>query len=262
MADDLDFACPVCKKEPSRGIFVGAKIYHDDCLIQELVNKFKDGSYSQGDVEGVLKKVKNSKITKAVEEATYAPPEPEISEEEAAAAFEASMAEAEGVAAEDAAAAEAEDAAAAEAKPDGGLPSGTGGGLPSGTGGGKKPATQGMVAPAMAAPMMAPMMGAPMVGGGGGIPKIKISFEGFRYEVAGTEDFVGEQFTKIEKYIDMLMNHKLGILEPAIQSKNSVNIPESENVVEKEPIIEEKPKKPVKAVAKVKPIASKKKKKK
>lgn len=234
MSDDLEFACPVCKKEPSRGVFVGAKIYHDECLINELVEKFKSGGSTQEDIEKILKKVKNSKITKGVEEATWKKPEPILTQEEIDAAFAASMEEAEGEAAN----MELEQAAAEEAKANsdgstaGGGSGSSGGGLPKGSEGGQVQTAQ-----PISIAQMPSYVGAPVVsGGGGGIPKIEVSYLGFRFKVQGTEEFVEKKYIEFgEKYIDMLICDKLGILEP----ENAI---EQETVGETEPIINEEEK--------------------
>lgn len=233
MSDDLEFACPVCKKEPSRGVFVGAKIYHDECLINELVEKFKSGGSTQEDIEKILKKVKNSKITKGVEEATWKKPEPVLTQEEIDAAFAASMEEAEGEAAN----MELEQAAAEEAKANsdestaGGGSGSSGGGLPKGSEGGQVQTAQ-----PISIAQMPSYVGAPVVsGGGGGIPKIEVSYLGFRFKVQGTEEFVEKNYIEFgEKYIDMLICDKLGILEP----ENATTIEQEKNV-ESEPTINE-----------------------
>lgn len=228
MSDDLEFACPVCKKEPSRGVFVGAKIYHDECLIKDLVDKFKSGGSSQEDIEKILKKVKNSKITKGVEEATWKKPEPVLTQEEIDAAFAASMEEAEGEAAN----MELKQAAAEEAEANsyGSTASGGAGGIPKGSGGGKTQAAQ-----PISVAQMPSYVGAPVVSGGGGIPKIEVSYLGFRFKVQGTEEFVEKNYKEFgEKYIDMLICDKLGILEP----ENATTI-DQETDGESEPTINE-----------------------
>lgn len=241
MSDDLEFACPVCKKEPSRGVFVGAKIYHDECLINELVEKFKSGGSTQEDIEKILKKVKNSKITKGVEEATWKKPEPVLTQEEIDAAFAASMEEAEGEAAN----MELEQAAAEEAKANsdgstaGGGSGSSGGGLPKGSEGGQVQTAQ-----PISIAQMPSYVGAPVVsGGGGGIPKIEVSYLGFRFKVQGTEEFVEKNYKEFgEKYIDMLICDKLGILEPEkatttkqeIESESDPTISKEEQATEAE----------------------------
>jgi hypothetical protein len=247
MSDDLDFACPVCKKEPSRGIFVGAKIYHDECLINELIEKFKAGDYTEEDIKKILKKVKNIKISKAVGEATYGAPEPEFSQEEIDAAFAASMEQAEGEAATEDAEQAALEAAEnnSEESPtgsSGGLPAGSGGGLPKGSGGGKTQTAQ-----AISVAQMPSYVGAPVVGGGGGIPKIEVSYQGFRFKVCGSEEFVEKNYKEFgEKYIDMLICDKFGILEPGnateIEIQQETNDEIETSIDEEETSEVEKPK--------------------
>lgn len=243
MSDDLEFACPVCKKEPSRGVFVGAKIYHDECLIKDLVDKFKSGGSTQEDIEKILKKVKNSKITKAVEEATWKKPEPVLTQEEIDAAFAASMEEAEG----EAVTMELEQAAEEEAEANGftgGSGAGDAGGLPKGSGGGQVQTAQ-----PISLAQMPSYVGAPVVsGGGGGIPKIEVSYLGFRFKVQGTEEFVEKNYKEFgEKYIDMLICDKLGILEPekATTTKQEIESESEPTISEEEQATEiEKPEKP------------------
>ncbi len=65
MADNLDFACPRCGKSPKRGKFLGSKIWHDDCLIEDLIEKFQNGT-ARGEIEKILKRVKDKGIDQKV----------------------------------------------------------------------------------------------------------------------------------------------------------------------------------------------------
>ena len=65
MADDFSFACPRCGKEPKRGKFLGSEIWHDECLIEDLVEKFQNG-IAREEVEKTLKRVKDKGIEQNV----------------------------------------------------------------------------------------------------------------------------------------------------------------------------------------------------
>lgn len=116
MADDLDFACPRCGKEPKRGKFLGSKIWHDECLIEDLIEKFKAGT-SREDIENTLKRVKDQTIENKVGlECGWPEYQPKKTAEELEAEYQAELAAAEAKAEAEKAKAEGDDAAAAEAE--------------------------------------------------------------------------------------------------------------------------------------------------
>lgn len=65
MADDFSFNCPRCGKEPKRGIFLGSEIWHTDCIIEDLIEKFKNGTPRE-EIEKTLKRVKNKDVEQKV----------------------------------------------------------------------------------------------------------------------------------------------------------------------------------------------------
>ena len=65
MADDFSFACSRCGKEPKRGKFLGSEIWHDECLIEDLVEKFNNGTPRE-EIEKTLKRVKDQTIENKV----------------------------------------------------------------------------------------------------------------------------------------------------------------------------------------------------
>ena len=91
MSDDFnEFACPRCQEEPRRGIFLGAQIWHDECIVEDLVEKFKNGEMDREQVEEKLKKIKNDGVSNKVENGCGWN-EPQKSLEEIQAEYEASV---------------------------------------------------------------------------------------------------------------------------------------------------------------------------
>lgn len=116
MADDLDFACPRCGKEPKRGKFLGSKIWHDECLIEDLIEKFKAGTPRE-EIEKTLKRVKDQSIENKVGlECGWPEYQPKKTAEELEAEYQAELEAAEAKAEAEKAKEEGDAAAAAEAE--------------------------------------------------------------------------------------------------------------------------------------------------
>lgn len=121
MADDFSFNCPRCGKEPKRGKFLGSEIWHDECLVEDLVEKFTNGTPRE-EVEKTIKRVKDKGIEQNVGlKCGWPEYQPPKSQEEIEAEYQAELEAAEAKSEADAAlkvAAEAEgeeEKAAAEA---------------------------------------------------------------------------------------------------------------------------------------------------
>jgi len=65
MAEDFSFNCPRCGKEPSRGTFLGSQIWHTECLIEDLIEKFKGGT-PRPEIEKTIARLKNKDIEQKV----------------------------------------------------------------------------------------------------------------------------------------------------------------------------------------------------
>ena len=116
MADDFSFCCPRCKIEPKRGKFLGAEIWHVDCLIEDLTEKANSG-VPREEIEKTLKRLKDKTIEDKVGMAAGWPEyQPQKTQEELDAEYQAELDAAEATkAAEEAAASGDEEAAAAAA---------------------------------------------------------------------------------------------------------------------------------------------------
>ncbi len=171
MADDFSFNCPRCGKEPKRGKFLGSEIWHDACLIDDLVEKFQNGTPRE-EVEKTLKRVKDKGIEQNVGlKCGWPEYQPPKSQEEIEAEYQAELdaaeakkeaddalkaaGEAEG---EEAKAAAEAAAAEAQAKADDASKAAEGAKIAPSDNAGQTPANQGVSAQSAASPAaMAPM---------------------------------------------------------------------------------------------------------
>ena len=60
-----DFDCPRCGLEPGKGIFLNSRIYHDACLVEELVEQYYNG-IPEEKIKKTLMIIKNKRINMAV----------------------------------------------------------------------------------------------------------------------------------------------------------------------------------------------------
>ncbi|UYP46335.1 hypothetical protein NEF87_002620 [Candidatus Lokiarchaeum ossiferum] len=116
MADDFSFNCPRCGKEPKRGKFLGSEIWHDECLVEDMVEKFNSGTPRE-EIEKTLKRVKDKGVEQNVGlKCGWPEYQPPKSQEEIEAEYQAELEAAEAKADAEAAIKAAEEAESEEAK--------------------------------------------------------------------------------------------------------------------------------------------------
>lgn len=69
LLSEFRYDCPLCGEEPSRGVFLGARIWHSECVIKDSIEGVQIGRYTEEDVRDRMVRINNQEINSQIENA-------------------------------------------------------------------------------------------------------------------------------------------------------------------------------------------------